>query len=132
MSEKAFHVQRRMFYANGNHIAFAPIADIRSHKAWMVDEGVGHLYNKVIRGYADPTGIYLYRGDNYTLDGDDLSIARRHAKIVGLQLRLDLSTEVWAGVIPGKIGDRWKGRMKLGTLRSVARTECTTKASTGI
>lgn len=132
MSEKAFHVQRRMFYANGNHIAFAPVGDIRSHKAWMIDEGVGHLYNKVIRGYADPTGIYLYKGDNYTLDLADLAIARNHAKIVGLRLRLDPSIEVWGGVIPGQVGVRWKGRMKLGTLRSVARTECTTKAVSGI
>lgn len=118
-----FHAQRRMFYFQGTYLMLAKSGDLRSHKEWMTAEGVGHLFNKVIRGYADDTGIYLYKGEDFTLPGEDLEAARRGAMLVGLQLRLEPSIEVWAGVIPGPIGTRWRGRMKIGTLRTVSKVK---------
>lgn len=133
MTVSEFHKQRRMFYCNGSHVEIAPANDERSHGKWMSDTGVGHLYNKVIRGYADETGIYLYKGENFSLEIQDFRPARKAAMIVGLTLRLVQSTPVWGGVIPGQPGTRWRGRMLLGNLKSVAKIDiCTTKASTGI
>jgi len=114
-----FHFQRRMFALPYNIIKLAPKGDLRSHAEWLWDEL--HFDRSCLRGFIDPTGLYFYRTkDCKALKGDWERVkCAIIILIVSGQLDIDPLLPVYSGMIPGKHGERWEPRHKLGVIRSL-------------
>lgn len=118
-SELHFHRQRRMFYIIGDTLMIAEENDERSHAQWMQEEGDYGSYIESIRGYADYTGLYAYKGSDYILTTPAESDLLSHLPQLVTELNLDADLVVFSGVKPGQIGVRWEGRRKLGKIRDI-------------
>lgn len=105
-AEKEFHNNREAFAyipTNGkNMITFCSTPGL-SHKEWLIDR-LGYSedeFNKIIRGFKDETGVYFYVG-NFETNERVEDIAKSYKEFYsGVQ-------RVFCGMIPGKIGERWK------------------------
>ena len=74
------------------------------------------LYDIAIRGYVDPTGLYAYSGPDFELTGSGLEQFSNNFRSLVRVLSLTPDLKVYAGVIPGRPGTRWPGRVLLGTV----------------
>lgn len=109
---RAFHRQRRMLALINDELHFAPVGDERDHKTWFDHSGWRELFDDAVRGFVDPTGIYVYRGEHFfdpTFVDQDLA---EHADLFDAPPE----TPVWAGMQRSQPGERWKPIRSLGTL----------------
>lgn len=118
----AFHRQRRMFALVNDELHFAPAGDERDHKTWFDHSGWSRIFDDTVRGFMDPTGIYVYRGQYFfdpTFVDQDLA---EHADLFDAPPE----TPVWAGMQKGAPGERWKPIRSLGTLGDLLKKRQTT------
>lgn len=108
----AFHKQRRMLAIIDGEFHLAPVNDARDHKTWFSHNGWSKHIDDAVRGFVDPTGVYVYRGPHFF----DPTFAERelaeHADLIDAPPQ----TPVWAGMKPGRPGERWQPIRSLGTL----------------
>ena len=105
-AEKKFHNNREAFAYicnNDKHmITFCSTPGL-SHKEWLIDM-LGYSeeeFNNTVRGFKDKSGIYFYIGKFET--NDDVERIAKHYKEF-----YSGGQKVYCGMIPGKIGERWK------------------------
>jgi hypothetical protein len=109
-----FHLQRRMFITYHGFPMLAPAEMPLSHKEWMEEEG--QTLGDETRGYLLNNELFFYRGEDFRADFQvlkDIVTALPHLIIA---LDLNRGTRVWFGVIPGRKGVQWKGKVLLGTV----------------
>lgn len=89
MSEEDFHKQRRMFVVSHDPSKMAPLmtlwstlGDARSHSQWFTDRGWDWAH-ECVRGFADDSGVYFYRGPEF--DCDELTIRTAVAAVPELK-----------------------------------------------
>lgn len=114
-----FHSQRQMFALPYGIIKLAMKGDPRSHSEWLWDEL--RFDRMCLRGYIDSTGLYFYSTKAFNSTRGDWEKVKSALiiMIVSMQLDIDPLLPVYAGVYPGKLGERWKPRHKLGVIRSL-------------
>lgn len=118
-AELEFHRQRRMFYIIGDLMMTGVEGDERGHREWMKDEGDEDSFDEAIRGYVDSTGVYAYKGRDFSLSPAALSDFEAQFPALVEKMNLDADLPVYAGVVPGRIGTRWEGRKKLGLVKEL-------------
>jgi hypothetical protein len=115
-----FHKQRRMFWLSpSGEIKLAGRGDRRSHAEWLLDEF--GITEPQLRGYVDDTGVYYYSTDDYQAQPGDLGRLRHDLGRIFLILDLEGDLPVYSGVIPGEMGQRWKGRDRVGVVLDFVR-----------
>lgn len=119
MTKKAkFHKQRIIFVVKDEEIYINKYTEI-SHEEWFKEMGWMSNNNEIIlnniRGYYDGTAIYCYCGYEFR-EPESLLIINNLKDIANKLGISDLKTKVYAGVVPQKIGDKWKPKKTLGTL----------------
>lgn len=101
MTEQEFHNQRIAFAIYNDKLNYCPKG--LSHYDWLVKGNIvdEFVFNGLVRGYMDETGIYFYSGDFETNDYVE-NMAKAWCN------SLDSSKPVYCGVIRGEVGERWK------------------------
>lgn len=114
MTEAVFHRQRRMFAVIDGAMVFCRPNDERDHKTWFDHEGWSGRFDRATRGFIDSTGIYAYVGesfwDHFWIEGDLVANADM------LAAHAPPEAIVWAGMVPGALGERWQPKRRVGTL----------------
>ncbi len=118
----AFHKQRRMLAIIEGELHLAPQGDERDHKTWFDHSGWSRIFDDVVRGFIDPTGIYVYRGEHFF---DPLFVDQDLADHADL-IDAPPQTPVWAGMQQGRPGERWRPLRSLGTLGDLLAKRQTT------
>lgn len=120
MNEEEFH-RRRMFVVTdppekliGVSVRWADPNDERSHAEWFESKGWDWA-KECVRGFVDETGVYFYRGPE--CEADDLTIRTAVHSVPELKRHgVATGTPIYAGMHPGKIGERWEPRMLITVL----------------
>ena len=101
MTEQEFHNQRKAFAIFDDKLNWCPYG--LSHYEWLVDSGLFQesVFNTLVRGYVDETGIYFYQGD-FKTNAYVEDVAK------SWYTSIDSNKPVYCGVYKGDIGERWK------------------------
>jgi hypothetical protein len=116
-----YHKQRLMFYISDiEGLVTASFGVCLTHEEW-----IGEGWDTVVRGYADLTGIYFYRGADYNAGGDVEFVARVYASGVDEAMLMyvedpdSYKPNVYVGVHRGVLGERWSPERCLGPVEDV-------------
>jgi hypothetical protein len=101
----------------GGTLQFAPKDDPRSHAQWL-KEDYG-ITVPMLRGYVDETGLYFYSTEDCEAVGGDYDRIRPWLIEIGEYLDLPEDTFIHMGTVKGKVGQRWKPAMTLGTFKTL-------------
>lgn len=106
-AEASFHRRRRMFCVT-NKLLIAGEGDPRSHDQWIG-------YPVLLRGYYLDGRIVWYMRDFLPAPENDVL---HYTQELVQKLYVPKDTELWNGVIVGKVGEAWKGKEFLGHVNS--------------
>lgn len=124
MAERYLHNKRIMFAIRDGINYYLKYSDL-GHMEWFHELGWinelnrDYVINSVIRGYMDDTGIYFYRGYDFRIDDYDIEYFVKRLKNIRNALELGDELPVYAGVIPGIIGVRFKPKYYIGTVGDI-------------
>lgn len=100
MTEQEFHNQRKAFAIFDDKLNWCPHG--LSHYQWLVEGRLfcETVFNELVRGYTDDTGIYFYSGDFETNEYVEKTAKSWYSSI-------DTNKPVYCGVNKGIVGERW-------------------------
>jgi len=87
-------------------------ASKQSHKDWFIEEKwIGNssdtVFENIIRGYFDNTGIYFYKGDDFSTDESLELFVKHNITIIQSVIKLE-GLNIYCGLIKGKPGEKFK------------------------
>lgn len=118
-----FHVTRRMFAVIGSALKIAPERDTSSHLDWFCREGWVRnfgdpVFEATVRGYVNTTGVYVYRGVDFSSVGVEMPLSIVWEDLIST-LSIPSDLDVFFGVVPGRLGDPWRGKKAMGPVSRV-------------
>ncbi len=121
--EKAFHSQRVIFVVINGEVLVNKYTD-KSHREWFVQMGWMDKDDKImednLRGYYDGAALYCYLG--YDFREPDVKLIRDNIHNIIDKMQINrIETEVYSGVVPQLVGDKWKPLKRLGTLEDLIK-----------
>jgi len=107
------HRNRRMFAIKEDKLYLAPLHAEYTHAKWF--EKLGWItkendkaMDELVRGFIDSTGIYFYKGYDFSYDKEAEKIILKNLnKIINL-LHLSKETCLFGGLVKQKIPGKWK------------------------
>ncbi|MBN2881546.1 hypothetical protein JXM83_05855 [Candidatus Woesearchaeota archaeon] len=112
---KQFHEKRRMFAIKDNKLYWGRKNTTNSHAQWFDKKGWD--IKEILRGYIDDTGIYFYRGLNFTIKKTDIEIIKQFLNKMQTKLTLKNNTKIYGGMIKQKSESKWPPKIYYGTIK---------------
>jgi len=124
--EKAFHISRIMFAIRNDKLYVHREKTEMSHLewfktlGWLDDTTECDILNEVLRGYVDTDGVYFYRREDFTASELDAKLFIRNLLKLDDIIGINGDIPVYAGVIKGGIGEKFKPCRYIGTAIQLA------------
>lgn len=123
---EGFHKSRIMFAIKNDILYIHKETTEMSHYewfkelGWITDNNEESIINEVLRGYVDSEGVYFYRGFEYEASEDDVKLFIRNILCLDDRIGIDGNLPVFAGVIKGEIGEKFKPKKFIGSAYNMA------------
>ena len=113
-----------MFGIKDNELHLAPSEADYSHSHWFKNEGWitetdRSAMNKIVRGYVDDTGVYVYVGDDFHCNANELAIFLKFLPQLNKELKINPKLRVHAGMIVKAGSAKYEPEKDLGEMGHV-------------
>lgn len=124
MEVEELHKARRMWAVVDGRLLVAPAGSAQSHAEWL-DAAVGEERSAAVlahapRGFVRDGTLYAYVGDFDVLHAAELDALRHHLPSLARLTGLSADALVYSGLVRGRLGEFWPGRVLLGPLGLIA------------
>lgn len=119
---KKFHSQRRMFLILNSEIYLSPENVTWSHAQWFEKLGFNptdKFINKNPRGYYDTTGLYFYKGHDFSLSEEIEKIVLENLKKLVDKTGVSIETHLFGGIMKQSKPGKWPPEKDYGTIKNL-------------
>ena len=119
---KEFHSQRRMFLILDSKVYISPDNVIWSHAQWFEKLGFNpteEFMNQNPRGYYDNTGLYFYKGYDFSLSKETEKIVLENLKELVNKTGISIESHLFGGAIKQSKPGKWPPEKDYGIIKDL-------------
>ena len=121
---KKFHLERTMFAIINNKLYIASKQTIESHAEWFENLGfevTEKFMDKNPRGFFDSSGIYFYKGYDFSIDKISEKIFFNFLSQLVDELGIDSKLNLYGGMIKQSIPIKWPPINNYGPINKIIK-----------